>query len=269
MAQPTSRAELKEYCLRRLGKPVLEINVDDDQVDDLIDDAIQLFQERHFDGVERMFLKYQFTAADVTNFGTDAGDVTTTINGRDWVERNNYIDIPPQVLGVNKIFGIKGSNIRSNLFGLEYQLFLNDLYQFGSVDILSYYMTKSYLETLDMVLNNGAVIPFRFNRRQDRLYIDTGKDLIDEGAYLIIDCYRLLDPTEYTQVYNDSFLKRYSTSLIKKQWGQNLIKFQGAQLPGGITMNGRQIYDDAVKELEQIESEMSSKYELPPLDMIG
>lgn len=267
MAQPTSRAELKEYCLRRLGKPVLEINVDDDQIDDLIDDAIQMFQERHFNGVERMFLKHQFTADDVTRF-TESNE-TTTVGSTDWLARNNYLDIPPQVLGVNQVFGIKGSNIRSNLFGLEYQLFLNDLYQFGSVDILSYYMVKSYLETLDMVLNNGSFIPFRFNQRQDRLFIDTATDFVDEGAFVIIDCYRLLDPTSYTQIYNDQFLKRYCTSLIKKQWGQNLIKFQGAQLPGGITMNGRQLYDDAVAELEKIESEMASTYELPPMDMIG
>ena len=152
---------------------------------------------------------------------------------------------------------------------MEYQLFLNDLYQFGSVDILSYYMVKSYLETLDMVLNNGNFIPFRFNQRQDRLYIDTDRDFVDEGAFVIIDCYRLLDPTENTQVFNDPFLKRYVTALIKKQWGQNLIKFQGAQLPGGITMNGRQLYDDAIAEIAEIEAEMSSRYELPPMDMIG
>jgi hypothetical protein len=267
MAQPSTREELKQYCLRRLGKPVLEINVDDDQIDDLIDDAIQLFQERHFDGVERMFLKHQFTAEDATRFRES--DTITTINTSDWIERNNYIDIPPSVLGINTIFGVKGSNIRSNMFGLEYQLFLNDLYQFGSVDILSYYMTKSYLETLDMVLNNGSFIPYRFNRRQDRLYIDTDVKQIDEGEFIIIDCYRLLDPTTYTQVYNDPFLKKYCTSLIKRQWGQNLIKFQGAQLPGGITMNGRQLYDDAIAELAQIEEDMTSRYELPPLDMIG
>jgi hypothetical protein len=267
MAQPTSRAELKEYCLRRLGRPILEINVDDDQIDDLIDDAIQLFNERHYNGTERMFLKHQFTADDVTRFTTS--DETLTVGSTDWLTRNSYLQIPDHITGINKVFGIKGSNIRSNLFGLEYQLFLNDLYQFGSVDILSYYMVKSYLETLDMVLNNGSFIPFRFNQRQDRLYIDTQNDFVDEGSFVIIDCYRILDPSSNTQVYNDPFLKRYTTALIKRQWGQNLIKFQGAQLPGGITLNGRQIYDDAVAELQQIESEMSSTYELPPMDMIG
>ena len=267
MAQPASRSELREYCLRRLGKPVLEINVDDDQIDDLIDDAIQMFNERHYNGTERMFLKHQFTADDKTRFTTS--DETLTVGTTDWVTRNSYLQVPDHITGINKVFGIKGSNIRSNLFGLEYQLFLNDLYQFGSVDILSYYMVKSYLETLDMVLNNGSFIPFRFNQRQDRLYIDTDSDFVDEGAFVIIDCYRILDPSSNTQMYNDPFLKRYCTSLIKRQWGQNLIKFQGAQLPGGITMNGRQLYDDAVAEIEAIEAEMASKYEIPPMDMIG
>ena len=267
MAQPASRSELREYCLRRLGKPVLEINVDDDQIDDLIDDAIQMFNERHYNGTERMFLKHQFTADDKTRFTTS--DETLTVGTTDWLARNSYLQVPDHITGINKVFGIKGSNIRSNLFGLEYQLFLNDLYQFGSVDILSYYMVKSYLETLDMVLNNGSFIPFRFNQRQDRLYIDTDSDFVDEGAFVIIDCYRILDPSSNTQMYNDPFLKRYCTSLIKRQWGQNLIKFQGAQLPGGITMNGRQLYDDAVAEIEVIESEMASKYEIPPMDMIG
>ena len=267
MAQPASRSELREYCLRRLGKPVLEINVDDDQIDDLIDDAIQMFNERHYNGTERMFLKHQFTADDKTRFTTS--DETLTVGTTDWLTRNSYLQVPDHITGINKVFGTKGSNIRSNLFGLEYQLFLNDLYQFGSVDILSYYMVKSYLETLDMVLNNGSFIPFRFNQRQDRLYIDTDSDFVDEGAFVIIDCYRILDPSSNTQMYNDPFLKRYCTSLIKRQWGQNLIKFQGAQLPGGITMNGRQLYDDAVAEIEAIESEMASKYEIPPMDMIG
>ena len=348
MAQPTTKAELKDYCLRRLGSPVLEINVDDDQVDDLIDDAIQLFQERHFDGVERMFLKHKLTASDVAKFrgldqeqllgtatgailtvkvveqgtgyttgtsaaytggtGTSATFDITAVDGQiseveisatgtnylvedeitftggggnakievtgvqeqtEWEERDNYLQIPPQVLGINRIFGVKGSNIRSNMFGLEYQLFLNDLYQFGSVDILSYFMTKTYLETLDMVLNNGAFIPFRFNRRSDRLYIDTDRLMLDEGSYIILDCHRLLDPTTYTEVYNDPFLKKYTTALIKRQWGQNLIKFKGAQLPGGITMNGRELYEDGNSEVMQIESEITTKYELPPNWEIG
>jgi len=348
MAQPTTKAELKDYCLRRLGKPVLEINVDDDQVDDLIDDAIQLFQERHFDGVERMFLKHKLTASDVAKFrgldqeqllGTATGSILTVkvveqgtgyttgtsaaytggtgtsatfditaVDGQiseveisatgtnylvedeitftggggnakievtgvqeqtEWEERDNYLQIPPQVLGINRIFGVKGSNIRSNMFGLEYQLFLNDLYQFGSVDILSYFMTKTYLETLDMVLNNGAFIPFRFNRRSDRLYIDTDRLMLDEGSYIILDCHRLLDPTTYTEVYNDPFLKKYTTALIKRQWGQNLIKFKGAQLPGGITMNGRELYEDGNSEVMKIESEITTTYELPPNWEIG
>ena len=196
-------------------------------------------------------------------------EVTGVQEQTEWEERDNFLQIPPQVLGVNRVFGVKGSNIRSNLFGLEYQLFLNDLYQFGSVDILSYFMTKTYLETLDMVLNNGAFIPFRFNRRADRLYIDTDRLMLDEGSYLIIDCHRLLDPQTYTEVYNDPFLKKYTTALIKRQWGQNLIKFKGAQLPGGITMNGRELYDDGNSEVMKIEDEITSTYELPPNWEIG
>ena len=201
-------------------------------------------------------------------FTGGSGDAKIQITGvqeqTEWEERDNFLPIPPQVLGVNRVFGVKGSNIRSNLFGLEYQLFLNDLYQFGSVDILSYFMTKTYLETLDMVLNNGAFIPFRFNRRADRLYIDTDRLMLDEGSYLIIDCHRLLGPQTYTEVYNDPFLKKYTTALIKRQWGQNLIKFKGAQLPGGITMNGRELYDDGNSEVMKIEDEITSTYELPP-----
>jgi hypothetical protein len=196
-------------------------------------------------------------------------EVTGVQEQTEWEERDNFLQIPPQVLGINRVFGIKGSNIRSNLFGLEYQLFLNDLYQFGSVDILSYFMTKTYLETLDMVLNNGAFIPFRFNRRADRLYIDTDRLMLDEGAYIILDCHRLLDPTTYTEVYNDPFLKKYTTALIKRQWGQNLIKFKGAQLPGGITMNGRELYEDGNSEVMKIESEITTTYELPPNWEIG
>ena len=267
MAQPTSRAELKDYCLRRLGKPVLEINVDDDQIDDLIDDAIQLFNERHYNGTERMFLKHQFTADDVTRFTTS--DETLTVGTTDWILRNNYLQIPDHITGINKVFGIKGSNIRSNLFGLEYQLFLNDLYQFGSVDILSYYMVKSYLETLDMVLNNGSFQQFRFTARRDRLYMDLDKDFLKNGSNILIECHRMLDPTDATEMNNDPFVKKYATALMKRQWGMNLIKYNNVQLPGGVTLNGREIYTDALAEIEKIESEVLSKYAIPPMDMIG
>ena len=266
--KPASRTELKEYCLRRLGKPVLQINVDDTQVEDLIDESIQYFNERHFDGVERMFLKHKFTAAEITRF-KEGNTTTTSPDGTQWEERNNYIEVPIHVLGVNKVFGMSSQSIRGNMFGIEYQIFLNDLYQFGAIDILNYYMTKTYLEDIDYILNSGSIISYRFNKRVDRLYIDVDAKDVVEGNYLIIDCHRALDPTSMTEVYDDSFMKKYLTAKIKQQWGQNLIKFRGVKFPGGVELDGRQVYEDAQSDLKEIEEKMLSTYELPPLDMIG
>ena len=267
MAQPASRTELRDYCLRQLGFPVLEVNVDDDQIEDAIDDALQYYRERHYDGVERMYLKHLFTADDETKFETS--DTVTSINGTDWEERNRYIEIPSHVMGISRVFGLASNAIRNNLFGIEYQIFLNDLYAVGSLDMLNYYMVKQWMETIDMVLNNGSFVEYRFNQRQDRLYLDVGKDMLDEDVYVIIDCYRALDPDTFTQVYNDPFVKKYATSLIKRQWGQNLIKFNGIQLPGGVSMNGRELYTDAINEIAEMMAKSSSTFELPPMDMIG
>ena len=280
MAQPSTRQELIDYCKRKLGAPVLEINVADEQIDDLVDDAIQFFQERHFDGVTQMFLKYQVTQADIdrgraTN-NTNVGIVTTTasatIDGANvdfnWKENSNYLQVPPAVIGVQKIFHFDGSNtVSNNMFSVKYQLFLNDIYYWGSTELLTYAMTKTYLEDMDFLLTTEKQI--RFNQRQDRLYLDIDWDSLTVGDYLIMDCYRALNPNDYARVWNDSFLKPYLTSLIKRQWGQNLIKFQGVKLPGGVELNGRQIYDDAQKEIDVIMEKMSNTYELPPLDMIG
>jgi len=281
MAQPASRTELINYCKRQLGAPVLEINVADEQIDDLVDDALQYFHERHFNGVIQTFLKYKITQGDVDRGRARGGDnpvgiVTTTgtstIDGSSvqfsFEENSNYLQVPTSVIGVNKIFRFDGSNtVTNNMFSVKYQLFLNDVYYWGSTEILSYAMTKTYLEDLDFALGTEKYI--RFNQRQDRLYLDIDWGAASVDDYLIIDCYRLLDPNDHTKVWNDAFLKKYLTALIKKQWGQNLIKFQGVKLPGGIELNGRQIYDDAEKELEIIREQMSNTYELPPLDMIG
>ena len=172
-------------------------------------------------------------------------------------------------MGISRVFGLASNAIRNNLFGIEYQIFLNDLYAVGSLDMLNYYMVKQWMETIDMVLNNGSFVQYRFNQRQDRLYLDVGKDMLDEDVFVIIDCYRALDPETFTQVYNDPFVKKYATALLKRQWGQNLIKFNGIQLPGGVSMNGRQLYDDAEKEIALLMEKSSSTYELPPMDMIG
>ena len=282
MAKPASRTQLVDYCLRKLGAPVLEINIDDDQIDDLVDDAIQLFNERHFDGVERMYLKYQLTQEDIDRGkakNTDGvGIVTTTATAtavaglgttitNNWYETSNFLQVPDSVVGVEKIFKFDTSSISGGMFSIKYQLFLNDLYYFNSVELLQYAMTKSYLEDIDHLLTTDKQI--RFNKRQDRLYLDIDWGSQDKDQYLVLDCYRALDPANFSQVYNDSFLKRYCTALIKKQWGQNLIKFKGVKLPGGIEFNGREIYQDGVEEVNAIRDQMSSTYELPPLDMIG
>ena len=285
MAQPSTRQGLIDYCLRRLGAPVLEINVDDDQIDDLVDDALQLFNERHFDGVERMFLKYQITQADINRGSATnqsgstntVGIVTTTATSTNvdglgtvtsnFYETSNFIQIPDSVVGIEKIFKFDTSSISGGMFSIKYQLFLNDLYYFNSVELLQYAMTKTYLEDIDHLLTTDKQV--RFNKRQDRLYLDIDWKAQTAGDYIVIDCYRALDPASFTQVYNDSFLKKYLTALIKRQWGQNLIKFNGVKLPGGIELNGRQIYDDAERELADIQSRMAMDYELPPYDFIG
>ncbi len=280
MAKPTTRQELVDYCLRQLGAPVLEINVDDDQIDDLVDDAIQYFNERHFDGVERMYLKYQISEDDIkraSGSGTDGvGIVTTTgtanISGigtitSNFYENSNFIQVPDSVIGIERIFKFDTSSISGGMFSIKYQLFLNDLYYFNSVELLQYTMTKRYLEDIDFLLTTDKQI--RFNKRQNRLYLDIDWKAQSKDTFLVIDCQRALDPTQFTKVFNDSFLKRYLTLLIKRQWGLNMMKFSGTRLPGGIELNGRQYYEDAERELADIKQRMSLEYELPPLDFIG
>jgi len=280
MAKPATRQELIDYCLRRLGAPVLEINVDDDQIDDLVDDALQYFNERHFDGVERMYLKYKISQADIdrgSSKGTNGvGIVTTTgsstITGYgstsfNWYETSNYIQVPDSVIGIENVFKFDTSSISGGMFSIKYQLFLNDLYYFNSVELLQYSMVKSYLSDIDFLLTTDKQV--RFNKRQNRLYMDIEWGAQTVGNFIVLDCYRILNPNDFTKVYNDSFLKRYLTALIKRQWGQNLIKFRGVKLPGGIELNGREIYEDAEREIDEIMKRMSMDYELPPYDFIG
>tara|TARA_B100000287_G_scaffold417666_1_gene453685 strand:- start:403 stop:1248 length:846 start_codon:yes stop_codon:yes gene_type:complete len=281
MAQPSSRSEFKEYCLRKLGAPVLEINLATEQCEDIIDDGLQYFYERHFDGVMQTFMKYKITQDDidrgkgpgqagVTGITTqtassDIDGVTKTFS---FEENSNYLEIPPSIIGVNKIFRFNGTQtVTNNMFSIKYQLFLNDIYYWGSTELLSYAMTRTYMSDLDFLLTTHKSI--RFNQRQDRLYIDIDWEEMTKGDWIIVDCYRTVDATDYTRVWNDSFLKLYCTALMKKQWGQNLMKFQGVKLPGGVELNGRQIYDDAERDLDIIRERMSSTYELPPLDMIA
>ena len=284
MAQPTSRDELKQYCLRQLGAPVLEINVATEQCEDLIDDALQLWNERHYDGVSQVYYKYKITEADIDRgkaqggeSGTKgAGITTTTVNTTvgvttsfEYWENSNYIPVPANIIGVNKIWQYDNAQSMSiaNMFSFKYQLFLNDVYYWGNSDLLGYSMAMSYVETLNFLLNTHKQI--RFNQRMDRLYMDVDWGDVTKDQYIVIDCWAALDGNTYTGVWNDPFLKKYTTALIKRQWGQNLLKFQGVKLPGGIELNGRQIYDDAQKDLEVIREQMSNTYELPPLDMVG
>ena len=269
MAQPASRTQLADYCKRQLGAPVLEVNVDDDQVSDAIDDALQYYRERHYDGMELMYLKHKITAADKARFELKSETVMTDADSTKWERSDNYINIPEHIMGISKVFGLASNAIRNNLFGIEYQIFLNDLYAFGSLDMLNYFMVKQWLETIDMVLNNGAFVEYRFNQRQDRLYLDIDDSMLTEELYLVIQCYRALEPDTFTQVYNDPFVKQYSTAKIKRQWGQNLIKFQGVNLPGGVQLNGRELFNDANEEIKRLMEMSSNTYELPPMDMIG
>ena len=283
MSKPASRTELIDYAKRQLGAPVLEINVADEQISDLLDDAFQFWNERHYDGVVKMPMKYQFTDDDISRGNGTVGIVTTTVTqpastgigttaGADatfkFEENSNYIKMPDTIIGVNKIYRFDGSNtMTNNMFSVKYQLFLNDVYYFDSLELLTYAMTKTKLEDIDFLLNTEKQI--RYNIRQDRLYLDIDWGSVSINDYIIIDCWRVLDPSDSTKVYNDRFLKRYFTALLKRQWGQNLIKFQGVKLPGGIELNGRQMYDDAQLELDKIQERMTWDYEELPLDMIG
>lgn len=281
MAKPTTRQELKDYAYRQLGAPVLDINIDDDQADDLMDDAIQFFNERHYNGVEKMYLKHELTQEDIDRGKADGtsgvGIVTTSVNSSsvsglgtvtsNWYENSNFIPVPDSVIGVEKVFKFDSSTISSGMFSIKYQLFLNDLYQFNSIDLLQYSMVKTYLEDIDFLLTTDKQI--RFNQRQDRLYLDIDWAAEEAGQFIVLECWRALDPTAYSQIYNDPWLKKYLTALLKKQWGQNLIKFKGVRLPGGIEFNGREIYEDGQREIDTLLEKMTSEYEVPPLDMIG
>ena len=282
---PSTRQELIEYGKRQLGYPVLEINVADEQIEDNLDDVFTLYQDRHMDGVEKMYLKHKITkdftdtiqATSAEGKETSIGLTTTTSSSVNitgvgttvfsFEETQNFIQIPDAVIGIEKVWKVDSRAIASNMFNITYQLFLNEIYYFSSMELLSYTQTKRYLEDIDFILHPDKQI--RFNRRQNRLYIDSDYSSMKEDDYLIIECYRVLDPNDYPKVYNDRWVKRYFTAKLKKQWGMNLIKYQGVKLPGGIELNGRQIYEDGVAEMQALEDKMTTEYELPPLDFIG
>ena len=305
MAIPNTRANLKEYCLRSLGKPVIDINVDEDQVEDRIDEALQYFAQYHTDGVERMYLKYKVTADDITRLtnnkkfnadekgtvaenielesGTNTqeegkGDLIaesgsailtedSTIVRTAYEETQNYLIVPDSIISVINVFPLS-DRANLNMFDVRYQLRLNDLYDFSSTSIVHYEMTMRHLDFLDHILVGEK--PLRFNQLSNRLYIDMDwNEDIDADEYLIIECYRKLDPTSHSNIFDDIFLKRYTTALIKRQWGQNLSKFSGTAMLGGVTLNGPELFSTAIQEQRQLEDEIRSNYEEPPHIMQG
>jgi len=248
MSTPSSRTLLKEFCLRTLGKPVIEINVDDDQLEDRIDDGLQFFSEYHFDGVEKIYLQHQLTADEITQ---------------------EYIALVDPIVAVIKIFPVAEGSSAGGIFNLRYQISLNMFYDFSSVSMVNFVNINRHLKLLENILVGENEI--EFNRKQDRLYIpgmNWGTD-VPVGNYLIIECWRTIDPEVYTSVYDDLFLKRYVTQLFKRQWGTNLMKFEGIALPGNVTLNGTKIYEDANEAVQKLEDEMIDKYSYPIDFLIG
>ena len=262
MATPTTKTTFKEYCLRALGKPVIDINVDEDQIDDRIDEAVQYFAQYHVDGVERMYLKYQVTQADIDRMTTDTSEsVTDNSITTTWKRADNFIVVPSSVISVVNVFPLS-DRANLNMFDVRYQLRLNDLYDFSSTSIVHYQMTMQHLDFLDHVLVGEK--PIRFNQLSNRLYIDQDwSNDISADEYIIIECYRKLDPTTHSDIYDDLYLKRYTTTLIKRQWGQNLSKFSGTAMLGGVTLNGPELFSTAISEQEKLEEEIRSNYEEP------
>lgn len=244
MATPTSKASLIDYCKRRLGAPVIEINVDDDQVDDRVDEALQYYREFHDDGTYRAYLKHLVTNTDVTN---------------------KYITIPAGTHFVSKLFKISSALFSRNMFSIKYQMHMNDIANMTSYigDLAYYEQIQQYLTTLDMQLNGTPQV--NFVRQQNRLYIhgEFEDEDIKAGEYIVMEAYLIVDGNTYTKVWDDIWLKDYTTALIKQQWGQNMIKFDGMTLPGGVTLNGRQIYDDASAEIQTLREKIRSDHELP------
>ena len=245
MALPTNRSEFKQYCLRALGAPILEINVEDDQVDDRIDEALKMFYDYHFDGSEKVYYKHQVTEQD---------------------KINKYVTIPENIIGVVNIFDLGSALGTNNLFNIRYQIALNDLYTLTSVSMVPYYMAMTHIQFLEQMLVGKQ--PLRYNRHTNKLYIDMDWDTINVGEFLIAEAYEVIDPDVYVNAWADRWLLRYATCLIKMQYGQNLKKFDGMKMPGGLTFNGQKIFDEALQERTKLEDELIYSYSLPVADQI-
>ena len=250
MANPSTRQGLIDYCLRELGDPVIEINVDPDQLEDRVDEALQYYQEFHSDATLRTYLKHQITATDVTN---------------------EYIPISSNIIFVSKLFPIASGSLTKDFFDIKYQLHLNDIANMHSYmgDLAYYEQMQQYLSLIDMKLNGNPLV--QFSRHQNKLYIHGEKETKDlvEGDYLVAEVFEIVEPTTNTSVFNDMWLKNYTSALIKRQWGANLIKFEGMQLPGGVTINGRQIFEDAMAEIERLREVIRLEHEMPADFFVG
>ncbi len=246
MAVPTTRSEFKEFCLRKLGKPVIEINVNDDQVEDRIDESLKYYYDYHFDGTEKLYYKHQVTANTVSD---------------------KYITMPENIIGAVKVFPISNSLISTNIFDIRYQIALNDLYTLTSVSMVPYYMAFQHIQLIEQLLVGQQ--PIRYNRHTNKLFIDMNWDKVKVGDFLLVEAYEVIDPATYSDAWGDRWLQEYCTEKIKYQWGTNLSKFNGMQLPGGVTFNGQAIKEEAKEAIEALEKEMISSYSLPVIDMIG
>jgi len=273
MANPNTRETLKQYALRALGKPVIEINVDDDQLEDRLDESLQYFAQYHTDGIRRTYLKYKLTSDDKTRLSnkTRSNETSTDLEESgvttQHFEQDNYLVIPDSVISVTNIFPFSDKG-NLNLFDVRYQLRLNDLYDFSSTSVVNYDVVLRHLDFLDHILVGEK--PLRYNQLDNRLYIDMDwTNDLDVDEYLIIDCYRKLDPATFTDVFNDIWVKRYVTQKFKLQWGQNLAKFAGVTMIGGVSLNGNEIMQQAEAEILKLEQEVRSNYEEPPHLILG
>ena len=264
--KPASKTELKNYALRRLGFPAIDINVCDEQLDDLIEEAIDYYQEYHYNGSYQSLMKIEVT----DNIKT-AATSSSQQGGTNWYENNNYVDLPPGVLGINHVYTNIGASsvVPGNIFNIKYQIFLNDIYAMTHGQILHYFMTSQYLETLDWVTNSQQNRRVKFNEHQGRLYLDFDWDTLQAGDHILVDLTMRQDPDTYTGMYNDAWLKDYVEALFQQQWGRNLSKYDGIQMLGGVTLNGRQILEDASQFKKDLEADVRNTYELPPMDLVG
>jgi hypothetical protein len=247
MAVPSSRDEFKEHVLRMLGKPVIRVNVADEQVEDRIDEALKYYWDYHFDGSEKTYYKYQITQTD---------------------KDNKYITLPENIIGVVRIFPVGYSPMSSaDMFNIQYQFALNSMHDIAAISLVPYYQTMERLALINELL--VGQIPIRYTRHRDRLHLDANWSKFSVGQYIIVEAYEVIDPDEWTDAWGDRWLAKYAAALVKKQWGTNTSKYSGVQLPGGVTFNGEKIYNEAMEDISKLEHEMISSYSMPVMDMVG